>query len=163
MSTLSRISPMRSTAAKKWPGKRISNYLPAPEIAATDRLRVSEKVARGLRVEEGTAEQLMYGARHQRIAVRMALMIEALSDEPVALEKQLAIVRAALARIPVQPDSRKLAEQCDVADSDEEVAEGAYDRCPCMAHALNLVKAYDTERALNLERRSAIANQWGIA
>lgn len=124
--------------------------------------KVAALAARRCGVELATVHAWLYG--RGRVNLRAALLISCFrdTDEHHRLVRWMAPVEAALRGILAPADSSALAIQAATADQDEDVAEVAYLVNPCAATALQLVRAIDTERALQLERRQALVAKWEL-
>lgn len=123
--------------------------------------RVTAHVALALGKSEGSAHQLLYGT-DRAVNKQCATIITALiqSGDRGAFAHFMAPIDAAVRGMPAPADSDELTERSNVADSNEECVQSRYERCPCEKHAKEYVLALDTERALNLERRAAVAARW---
>jgi hypothetical protein len=123
---------------------------------------VAARLSTLLGIRIGTAEQLLRG--RDALQVRTAAAIQAFIDAGALdrLSKFYAPIEAAYRRLLHPAHTKALELQAAVADGDEEIAEKAYDLDPSEATARQLVRAIDIERSRQLERRMAIADQWGI-
>jgi hypothetical protein len=126
--------------------------------------RVTAHVALALGVKEETAHQYLY-SRENKLNAKVAMMITALiqSGDRAALAHFLAPIEAAVRGIPAPAESVKLSEQAQVADGDEDSAGVRYYRSPCLETARAYVLAIDTQNAIGLEERNAIAKHWSLA
>lgn len=124
---------------------------------------VAALVARELGVMPATVHAWMWGRRRANLVVAQIITGYKRLGQERRLVRWLAPIEAALRGIPSPPDTPALAVQAQTADGDEDVAEVALLTNPCEATARQLIRAIDTERALQLERRQALAARWGLA
>ena len=123
---------------------------------------VAVLVARELGVQPATVHGWIHGP--SRVNRRVAHIIAGfkLRHEEQRLVRWLAPIEAALRGILAPPDSPALAIQAATADHDEDIVEVAYLLGPSRETAAALVRAIDTERALQLERRQALVAEWDL-
>lgn len=124
---------------------------------------VAIRAAQVLGMRATSVHALMFG--RGRVNLRCAQIIVAFKQcrEEHRLVRWMSPIEAALRGILAPADTPALAVQAQTADGDEDVAEVAYLLNACEVTARALIRAIDTERTLQLERRQALAAQWGLA
>lgn len=127
--------------------------------------RVTAHVAMARGISEASAHQDLYGDPARRLNLKVATVITALqqSGDRAALAHFLAPIEAAIRGIAAPAESDRLAEQAQVADGDEETAGVRYYRNRTLENAKAYILAIDTQNALGLEERMAVAHEWGLA
>lgn len=112
--------------------------------------RVAIAAAPRLGMRPGSVEQLVHG--HDQIHVRLAAIIEAAAalGDAAFIDRTLAPIDAARARLAVPALTPELIHQAQSSDAAEEVAESCYLAAPSLPHLRTWLHAVERQRADSL-------------